>query len=400
MLWLPFAAGRYVELTGDEAVLEEPVPFLAGPALEPGELEVYARPAASGQSAPLFEHCLRAIERALTIGPHGLPLFGSGDWNDGMNAVGREGRGESTFVGFFLLPLLREFAERLDARGDHPRAARYRGEASRLRDMLELAWDGEWYRRGYFDDGTPLGSRDSEECRIDSLSQSWAVLCGETSRRRAEQAMDAVRARLVRRGAQLILLLDPPFDKARPDPGYIAAYPPGLRENGGQYTHAALWVVLALLRLGHAEEAVDYFHLVNPVNHARTPEDAARYAVEPYVLAGDVASHPDRLGRGGWTWYTGSAGWMFRIGLEEILGLKRHGDYLEVAPRIPAQWPGYGVRWRLGGSSYSIEVRNPERVGRGALRARRDGQEVDPARVPFADDGRPHQVEVVIGRAE
>jgi cyclic beta-1,2-glucan synthetase len=324
--------------------------------------------------------------------------MGNGDWNDGMSAVGREGRGESVFVGWFLLALLREFAPLCEERGDPARAARYRAESSRLADMLELAWDGEWYRRAYFDDGAPLGSRENEECRIDSVAQSWAVLSARTPGRRAEQAMDAVRAHLLKRGSQMILLLDPPFDAARPNPGYIAGYPPGLRENGGQYTHAALWVAMAFARLGSGEDAFECFHMLNPVNHARTHADAERYLVEPYVVAADIAAHPDRLGRGGWTWYTGSAGWMHRVGLEEILGLRRRANVLEVSPCIPASWPGFSARWRFGRSTYLIEVKNPEHRVRGVARAVCDGRSVDHEQIPLVDDGKTHHVEVIMGR--
>jgi cyclic beta-1,2-glucan synthetase len=274
---------------------------------------------------------------------------------------------------------------------------RYRAESDRLADMLELAWDGDWYRRAYFDDGTPLGSKQNEQCRIDSVAQSWAVLSGTAPRKRAEQAMDAVRTHLLRRGTGLVLLLDPPFDNARPDPGYIAGYPPGVRENGGQYTHAALWTVMALARLGSGDEATELFHLLNPVNHARTPGDAERYKVEPYVVPGDISAHPHHPGRGGWTWYTGSAAWMYRIGIEEILGLRRHGETFEVAPCIPSTWPGFSISWRWGRSRYDIEVLNPDRRCRGVSEAHLDEHPVEPGRIPLLDDGSEHRVRIVLG---
>ena len=332
---------------GRPGVLDQPVPFLEGPLLAPDVQDAYGQPHLSAEEAPLFEHCLRAIDRGLTAGVHGLPLMGSGDWNDGMNRVGRGGRGESAWLGFFLHGLLARFAPLCEARGDLSRAERYRSEASRLASMLEQTWDGEWYRRGYYDDGSPLGSAQNDECRIDAIAQSWAVLSGAIPVRFADRAMDAVRTHLIRRGPQVVLLLTPPFDKSTQDPGYIKGYPPGVRENGGQYTHAALWVVMAMARLGSGDEAVELFHLLNPVNHTRNPADVERYKAEPYVVAGDVYAHPAHAGRGGWTWYTGSAGWMYRAGLESILGLRRRGSTFAVAPCVPSSWPEYTLRLAL-----------------------------------------------------
>jgi cyclic beta-1,2-glucan glucanotransferase len=276
-------------------------------------------------------------------------------------------------------------------------SARYRAEAVRLRDALDLAWDGEWYRRAYFDDGTPLGSAQGDECRIDSIAQSWAVLSGAAPTVRRERAMDAVITHLVRRGAGLVLLLDPPFDRGRHDPGYIRAYPPGIRENGGQYTHAAVWVVMALDRLGRGDQAVELFHMLNPVNHTRGPAEAERYKAEPYAVAGDVYSHPSHPGRAGWSWYTGSAGWMYRAGLESILGLRLHGDSFEVAPTIPTMWAGYSIDWRVGTTRYHIEVSNPSGRTSGVGAAELDGEAVDPARIPLARDGARHEIRIVLG---
>jgi cyclic beta-1,2-glucan synthetase len=400
LVWLPYAVAHYVRTTGDAGVLDERIRYLDAPALAPGTDDEYAQPRLAKESGSLFDHCVRALDRGLTSGAHGLPLMGSGDWNDGMNRVGKEGRGESAWLGFFLHAVLSDFAPLCAARGETLLAARYRADAVRLASALERSWDGEWYRRGYYDDGAPLGSAQSDECTIDSIAQSWAVLSGAASPQRADRAMDSVRTHLVRRGAQVVVLLTPPFDRTARSPGYIKGYPPGVRENGGQYTHAAAWVVMALARLGSGDEATELFHMLNPVNHTRTGPDVARYQGEPYVVAGDVCARPEHAGRVGWTWYSGSAGWMYRAGLESILGLRRQGDTFAVDPCIPAAWPGYAIGWRVGRTRYEIAVANPERRCRGVGTARLDGVPVDPGAIPLVDDGGTHEVRVVLGAAE
>ena len=399
LLWLPYVVLRYLEVTEDAGLLDEIVPFLGGPLLAAGQSESYFEPRVSGERGTLFEHCARALDRSLSVGSHGLPLMGTGDWNDGMNLVGAEGKGESVWLGWFLQTVLTEWAELADARGAVERAKTWRCHAGALKESLEReAWDGEWYRRAYFDDGTPLGSAANDVCRIDSIAQSWGVISGAAEAARGRRAMAAVEEYLVRREAGLVLLLAPPFDRTLLEPGYIKGYLPGVRENGGQYTHAALWSVIAFATLGDGDRAAELFAILNPINHTSTPAGIHRYKVEPYVLAGDVYAEPPHVGRGGWTWYTGSAGWMYRAGLEWILGFRLRGTRLVVDPCIPRAWQGFNIAFRYHSARYDIAVENPQGVTRGVSSVEVDGVPYDgQASIPLADDQKRHRIRIVLG---
>jgi cyclic beta-1,2-glucan synthetase len=399
-VWLACAAAHYVATSGDRAVLDEPVAFLEGQKLAPGEHDAYFQPMLAEERASLFEHCARALDQSLAFGPHGLPLIGTGDWNDGMNRVGEHGKGESVWLGWFLHATLTAFAPLAKARAEDARAEKWLSHAAALQASLERdGWDGEWYRRGYFDDGTPLGASASDECRIDSIAQSWAVISGAADPARARRAMAAVEEHLIRPADGLALLFTPPFERTPLDPGYIKGYPPGIRENGGQYTHAAAWSVIALAALGQGDKAAALFSLLNPINHASTRADVQRYKVEPYVVAADIYSVPPHRGRGGWTWYTGSSGWLYRAGIESILGFRLQGTSLLLDPVIPTSWPRFEITFKHGASRYDITVENPQRVSRGVARATLDGTPLPdaPARVPLMDDGAVHTVRVILG---
>ena len=396
LLWLPYVTAYYVRVTGDRSILDQEVPFLRSDALKPGEHERYGQ-FPSGETKTLYEHCCRAIAQGTTAGPHGIPLMGAHDWNDGMNRVGYQGKGESIWLGWFLSTTLHDFAEICDLVGETQRAKDYRSQIGNIHRSLEkFGWDGEWYLRAYYDDGTRLGSVANNECRIDSIAQSWAIISGNADPEHARQGMETVYRHLVRREDELILLFTPPFQRTARNPGYIKGYPRGIRENGGQYTHAALWSIWAFAEMGQGDRAVELFNLINPIYHSDTPEKIDRYRVEPYVIAADVYSVEPFVGRGGWTWYTGSASWMYRLGIERILGLQRAGETLLIQPSVPKTWPEYEINYRFGGTLYHIVVKN---AGNGISQDQKmtlDGKALADGSIPLSDDGGTHEVAVTV----
>jgi cyclic beta-1,2-glucan synthetase len=400
LLWLPLLTAEYVKRTGDSGLLEEEAPFIAAPTLAKDQQEAYLLPAPAGITASVYEHCCRALDRGLTCGRHGLPLIGCGDWNDGFSRVGRQGKGESVWLGFFIDYVLQQMLPHCTARGDQARVDRYSDYRSKLTEALNSAgWDGGWFRRAYYDNGRPIGSAESDECQIDALAQSWAVISGVASAERAQMAMQAVEDRLVCDEGDLIRLLTPPFNETPNDPGYIKGYLPGIRENGGQYTHGVLWVVRAMAELGRGTRAVELLRMLTPVWHARSAGDVETYQTEPYVVTADIYGEPPHVGRGGWSWYTGSAGWMFRVAVESIFGFStENGDTIIINPSISARWPQCQMKYRLpdGKTCFDITIENPAAKERGVTVATLDGRRVElaggGARVPIARDGKLHRV--------
>jgi cyclic beta-1,2-glucan synthetase len=388
---------RYLAATGNVDILDTPAHFLEDRPLRADEESAYFEPTVTKRQASLYEHCALAIDATLAAGPHGLPLIGAGDWNDGMNRVGYLGRGESTWMAWFLCAVLPGFAQLAAERHDDSRAARWQEHCRQFAHAAETAaWDGAWYRRGYFDDGTPLGSATRPECRIDSLAQSWAVLSGAANPERAGLAMSSVSEYLVRPADDLVLLFTPPFDKSEPDPGYVRGYVPGVRENGGHYAHAAVWCLIADARLGRLQSAAETLDMLNPVHRSATRRKAHVYRVEPYVMAADISSEPPNTQRGGWTWYTGSAAWLYHAVLEEVLGLRFRAGTLEIQPALPPDWTSVEVRCRMQGYRYVVQL---ERQGAGCevLDIRAEGQRVSGRTVSLLKDDAEHSIQVVLG---
>jgi len=386
LLWLPYVVSRYIEVSGDYSILSESVPYLQGPALNERQMESYFTPDSNGAQGLLIEHCLRTFSATSAVGPHGLPLIGAGDWNDGMNEVGTHGQGESVWLAWFQIEVINRFSSVLDAQGDHDNAAQLRQRAVALKNAAEEhAWDGAWYRRAFYDDGTPIGSSLNDECKIDSLAQSWAVISKAAEPARAAQAMQSVREHLIDRDARIIKLLTPPFDKTAKNPGYIKGYPPGIRENGGQYTHAAAWVIIAAAEMGHGTEALELFELINPINLTSDTTGIGRYQAEPYVMCGDVCAEKTLAGRAGWSWYTGSAGWLYQAGLEHIIGLKVHANSFTINPCVPTTWDKFSLIYKRQGRTFNIAVSNKAGVERGVSSIKVDGRTLSGSTIAFED---------------
>ncbi|MDW7753744.1 MAG: glucoamylase family protein [Brevefilum sp.] len=398
LLWLVYVIAEYIEKTGDKTILDEQIPFKLGRPLSKDEEERYDHYQTGEEKFSLFEHCHRALAHADTKGPHGLPLMGSGDWNDGMNRVGIDGKGESVWLAWFLYENHKRFADLCEIKGEQALSNQHKQRAEKLKTTInQVAWDGNWFLRAYYDDGTPLGSHRNQECQIDSLPQSWSIITGGAPKERQFKAIDAVDEHLVQKEDRLIQLFTPPFEKTEKDPGYIKGYPPGIRENGGQYTHAAVWAVWALTELGMGYQAYEQFKLLNPITHSLTNEDANRYAVEPYVVAADIYSKAPYVGRGGWTWYTGSSGWLYRLGMEAILGFKLKGDHFTIDPCIPDNWDGFNITYKNGNSVFYIEVKNPGHIEKGVKEMTLDGEKMQDNKIPLMQDSKDHHLIVRMG---
>ncbi len=398
LLWLPFVVSYYIQVTGDRSILNEEVSFLAMAQLEPDQHEMFGQPQVTGEMASIYEHCKRAIDLSLRFGSHEIPLIGTGDWNDGMNNIGANGQGESIWLGWFLYSVLNSFADICESKGNIELKDTYLKHAENIRRAnIENGWDGEWFRRAYFDNGKPVGSKENQECFIDSISQSWAIISGAVDGDKGDTIMESVDKHLVDKDEQMILLLTPPFQNTKPHPGYIQGYPAGIRENGGQYTHGVIWVVQAYTKLKNGDKAIEMYKMLNPINHTKTTEHVNNYKTEPYVMPADVYSNPQHYGRGGWSWYTGSAGWMYRVGIEDILGLKVSGDSFTFEPCIPHKWDGFQMTYRYKSTLYEVTVENPDGVSTGVKEIKLDDKSVSDKKINFVDDGETHTITVVLG---
>ena len=396
-MWLVYVVCEYIDYTGDITILDEEIPYLAGEILPEGIDEKYDKYEISDVKEPIYNHCIRAIEKSLDFGENGLPKIGSGDWNDGLNTVGNNKKGESVWLGFFLYNILDRFNKICEIKSDDKRIKEYEEVKQKLKKALNTnGWDGRWFRRAYMDNGAPIGSVENEECRIDSISQSWGVISGAADNDKQYIAMESLENLLIDKENGLIKLLDPPFEKTKIEPGYIKAYLPGVRENGGQYTHAAMWAILAFTKLGFGDKAVEYYTMINPIEHSRTKDAAKKYKVEPYVIPADIYEAKGLEGRGGWTWYTGSSSWFCKIGLENILGLNIKNRILKINPCIPKDWKEYSIRYKFGNSIYNIKVKNPEEKNTGVKEMLLNGKEIKDLQIKLVDDGNINEVEVIM----
>lgn len=397
LLWLPYVVCEYVEFTGNYSILDIKIPYLNGEPLEEGNDEKYDKYVESEVKESLYNHCIRAIEKSLNFGDNGLPKIGSGDWNDGMNTVGNKKKGESVWLGFFLYNVLDRFIKIIKQKGDISLIEKYEKIKENLKESLnENGWDGRWFKRAFMDDGEPIGSMENEECRIDSISQSWGVISGAAENIKQYTAMESLESHLVDKENGLIKLLDPPFEKSKIEPGYIKAYLPGVRENGGQYTHAAMWAISAFAKLGLGDKAVKYFTMINPIEHSKTKDAAKKYKVEPYVIPADIYEAKGLEGRGGWTWYTGSASWFCKVGLEDILGLNIENEILRIKPCISKDWKEYSIRYKYKNTIYNIKVQNPNNKNTGVEKFILNGREIEKKEIKLLDDGSVNEIEIIM----